>query len=641
MTSTEAQLELFDQLSPYEGVDVEYKSAKGGLPRDLWETYSAFANTDGGTIWLGIAQREGHLEPHGLDNVEKLLTDFWNTVNNRDKVSCNLLSERSVQRVPLPASSGREVVCIQVPRADRRQRPVYVGHHPLSGTFRRNHEGDYRCTEDEVRRMFADRPEHAADGRVVEHFEWTDLDLESIRQFRSLFAAARPGHPWIADTDQDLLLKLGALQRDRPSGRLGVTVAGLLMFGKHLAITAPEAVPGFHVDYRERFSDDPAIRWTDRLTSDGTWEANLFQFYRRVTVLLSTGPGVKQPFQRDPEGYRRQVTPVHEALQEALVNALIHADYSGQGGIVIDRYVDRLEFSNPGTLLVSREQLQRGGISECRNKSLQKMFQILGVGDRAGSGIDKIRSSWDAQHWQSPLLGETRGPERVRLVLPMISTLPGEAVESLRALFGPELEALSPDELQVLVAAELESHVTNQRLQDMISMHRADITVLLRGLVRRGFLLQEGIGRGTRYQLPTRGPSTPAKDPDSPAKGPNSPAKDPDSPAKGPNSPAKDPDSPAKTSVSAEEAEDPDLLRIAEPVRTSRRAARETVRKAILDLCTGRYLTLPQIGALLKRRPAHLRDDYVTPMTRDGELELRYPDTPNRPDQAYRRAEGR
>ncbi len=61
------QLNLFNNLDFFEGVDVEYKAARGGLPRDLWETYGAFANTDGGTIWLGITQRAGALDLHGVN----------------------------------------------------------------------------------------------------------------------------------------------------------------------------------------------------------------------------------------------------------------------------------------------------------------------------------------------------------------------------------------------------------------------------------------------------------------------------------------------------------------------------------------------------------------------------------------------
>ena len=430
------QRQLFDDLRYYEGTDVEYKGGRGGLPRSLWETYSAFANTEGGTLWLGISQKASGLDVHGVEDAMRLVTDFWNTVNNRTKVSRNLLKSADVTMVPLEDAPGHSLVRISVPRANRRERPVFLGSDPFRGTYRRNHEGDYVCTEEEVRRMFADQSEEPPDSRILADFGMDDLHGESIKQFRNRFSSREPNHPWLLDDDTGLLNKLGGWRTDRATGRAGLTLAGLLMFGKGEAIVAPESLPGFQLDYRERLSDDPSIRWTDRVTLDGTWEGNLFQFYQRVVQKLSGGPGIKVPFQRDEGGYRQASTAVHEALQEALVNALIHADYAGQGGIVIDRYADRFEFSNPGTLLLSREQLLRGGVSECRNKSLQKMFQMLGVGDKAGSGIDKIRSSWAAQQWRSPSIQETLRPDRVRLTLPMVSLLPEEVLDSLRSRFG-------------------------------------------------------------------------------------------------------------------------------------------------------------------------------------------------------------
>lgn len=631
MNTTEQQLELFDQLSYYEGADVEYKAARGGLPGSLWETYSAFANTDGGTIWLGISQTDGILDPHGVDDADRLLSDLWSGANNREKVSCNLLQSPDVTVVPLP-DSIRPLIAIRVPRASRRERPVYVGPHPFRGTYRRNFEGDYRCTEDEVRRMFADQSDESADSRILTGFMRSDLHPESIRQFRNRFASRTPDHAWLREDEEGLLTRLGALRHDRTANVLGVTVAGLLMFGRTEAITAPEAIAGFHVDYRERFSEDPAVRWTDRLTADGTWEANVFQFYQQVIVKLSTGPGIKQPFQRDAEGYRRQVTPVHEALQEALVNALIHADYSGQGGIVIDRYQDRLVFSNPGTLLVSREQLFSGGISECRNKSLQKMFQMLGVGDKAGSGIDKIRTSWAAQHWLSPQLRETRRPDRVQLVLPMVSTLPSETMDRLRRRFGMEFEALGPDEVQALVAAEVEGEITNQRLQEMLSLHRSDITRLLRALVRQGLLSSDGVGRGTRYhpvQQTHEADEIRVTVPSPPNLAPSSPDLDPTLPDLGPSPPDLGP-------LAGGADLDPLLVQIARPVREAGKAPAQLVRRTILQLCQGRFLTLRELSTLLNRQPESLRDAYVRNMLSDGLLELRFPDRPSHRDQAYR-----
>jgi len=626
------QLNLFDELSFFEGIDVEYKSAKGGLPADLWETYSAFANTEGGTLWLGVAQKNGRLDVHGLGDPEKLVSDFWNTVNNRSKVSANLLTAGDVEIVQLPDSAVR-VVRIRVPRADRRQRPIFLGPDPFRGTFRRNYEGDYRCTEAEVRRMFADQSDEPADSRILDGFSLDDLHAESLRQFRNRFASIRPGHAWLAEDDAGLLQKLGGWRRDRASKREGLTVAGLLMFGREQAIRDPAAVPGFHLDYRERFSDDPAERWTDRLTLDGSWEGNVFQFYQKVMFKLSSGPGIKRPFQTDAEGYRVAGTPVGEALQEALVNALIHADYAGQGGIVIDRYMDRLVFSNPGSLLVSREQLLQGGVSECRNKSLQQMFQMLGAGDKAGSGIDKIRSSWLAQRWQSPGLRETHRPDRVVLELPMMSTLPEGVLEELRERFGERFENLSGDEVQALVTARVEGEITNQRLQDMLALHRVDITQMLRGLVRQGLLEAEGVGRGTRYAV--------AGDDAAEANTVVFPAAPPVSEGTPPVSDGAPPVSAGAPPVSEGQGNSFRLLSaLAEPVRKQQRARPELVRSVILTLCAEEFLTLQQLASLLGRSAEKLHERSVAPLVRENLLRLRFPDTPNHPEQAYRTRTG-
>jgi ATP-dependent DNA helicase RecG len=612
---TEQQLQLCDDLNYYEGIDVEYKAAKGGLPRDLWETYAAFANTDGGTLWLGITQRNGALEVHGVTDPERLVQDFWNTINNRSKVNRNLLAAGNVSIVPLDDRPGHALVRIEVPRAGRRERPVFIGTDPFHGTFRRNAEGDYRCREDEVRRMFADQAEEPPDSRILKGFSFDDINLDSLRQFRNRFISRDPNHPWHREDDLGLLTKLQGWRRDRVSGAEGLTVAGLLMFGKTEAIRAPEAVPGFHLDYRERLSDDPAIRWTDRLTLDGTWEGNLFQFYQRVILKLGAGPGIKSPFQTDAEGYRQAGSRVHEALQEALVNALIHADYSGQGGIVIDRYPNRFEFSNPGTLLVSREQILRGSVSECRNKSLQLMFQMLGVGDKAGSGIDKIRQSWAAEHWQSPGLQESLRPDRVQLMLPMVSMLPEATLVELRARFGDAFEQLDRNEVQTVVAAALEDDVSNQRLQEILPLHRVDITKLLQGLVRKGLLVPEGIGRGTHYALPE------VAEPE--ANGGSSLANGGSSLANGGSSLAN-----GGSSLAGRDA--------VEHVRTSRRAPAEVVEQAILVLCEGDFRTPSELALALKRGAKRLKDVYLPPLVARGVLEPRFPDKPTHRNQAYR-----
>ena len=295
-----------------------------------------------------------------------------------------------------------------------------------------------------------------------------------------------------------------------------------------------------------------------------------------------------------------------------MVNALIHADYAGQGGIVIDRWPDRLEFSNPGTLLISREQLVRGGVSECRNKSLQLMFQMLGAGDKAGSGIDKIRSSWAAEHWQSPVLRESLRPDRVILELPMISLLPEGVLAELRQRFGSGFNGLSGDEVQAVVTAQVEGSVTNQRLQGMLTTHRVDITRMLGGLVQQGFLTSDGIGRGTRYFVASEA-TPPVSAPTPPVSAPTPPV------------------NPATPPVSTAP-----LNALVSRIRSTQRVKSDLMRQAIEAVCAEDYLTAQQIANVLGRSKKRLQDEFLGPMCALGLLIMRFPDTPNHKQQAYR-----
>lgn len=609
------QLELFSPLAPSaEGVDTEFKSARGGLPGSFWETYSAMANTHGGTIVLGVAERGGELVREGVADAAQLRTVLWNQLNDRHKVSRNLLADGDVRTFE---QDGRQFLLVQVPRAARRERPVYVGLNPLTGTYRRAEEGDYRCSDDEVRRMLADQADAPADAQLVEHFGVGDFDPETVKQYRNRFASRDPDHPWLSENDVGLLVKLGALKRDRASGLDGATVAGLLMFGTFGALR--EALPAYHVDYRERLSADPVVRWTDRLVPDGTWESNLFQFFQRVVQRLSAD--FKIPFQLDRALYRKDDTIVHEALREAVVNALIHADYRGQGGIVIERHADRIELSNPGSLLVSREQLLRGSVSECRNKGLQLMFQMIGGGEKAGSGMDRIRAGWRAQHWRSPKIEETLQPDRVRLVLPMVSLIPEEVEAELRQRFGERFAALDATGVQAVVTARIEGSVTNGRMQEITAGHPKDITTVLQSLVREGLLEQLNQRRWASYRLAA----------DSPQSSPQSPADSPQTPSDSPQTRAHSPQSEGDLLPELQA-----LLPVAEAARSRKRLRGDEMRAVIERLCRDRWLTAAQIAALVSRDAEKLQSRFLTAMVREGRLRLRHPHVPNRPDQAYR-----
>lgn len=309
--------------------------------------------------------------------------------------------------------SGSFLLVFDIPRAAYDIRPVYLTLSPFGHTYKRKHEGDYLCTDDEVRQMFSDANnlKHSADSRILQGYTIDDIDLQTLHQYRRSYNSRHENHPWSEVDDMKFLENIGAFRKNRTEGKEGFTVAGMLMFGKTNSITDQECCPYFFPDYRERLSDDPKIRWTNRIYPDGTWEANLYQFFTRVLPLMQHALPI--PFKLDDNQQRVDKTTAHTSLREAFANTLIHAVYTTMENVVIDRYPDRIVMSNPGSMLVSMEDFYAGNHSVCRNPLLQKMFIFIGVGEKAGSGADTIVKGWKDNGWALPAIKEQVVPDRV------------------------------------------------------------------------------------------------------------------------------------------------------------------------------------------------------------------------------------
>ena len=598
-----------------ESFDLEFKSAKGGFPRSFWESYSSFANTEGGTIVLGVAEKDDICYYDGLPEMvmRKYKEDFWNQVNNKEKVSSNLLLESDVQLVEVHADIF--LLLVMVPKADYRIRPVYVGPDPMKGSYKRCSTGDYKCTPDEVRRMLADSFPEKPDSRILEGFSLEDLDALSIKQYRQLLSSAKPGHPFLTLEDKDLLTKLGGWKKDRRTKKEGLTVAGLLMFGKTECIT--EVFPDYHLDYQE--ISDTEERWSDRVYPDGTWEVNLFQFFHLVWPKISRT--LPKSFKL-MKGQRRDESVIHEALREALANALIHTDYSGLGGIVIKKYVDYFLFSNPGSLLISLAQYYRGGISIPRNCSIQTMFLLLGYGEKAGSGSVRIMNAWEGAHWRKPLLHLETYPERVELYLNMEQLLPQKSLDKLVSIFGKDVLNLYGDGLIALTTAEMEGCVSNTRLQQLVNKHSSEISQLLKDLCNEGFLNPENKGRWTVYRLRGSLDSTGTQKSFLFGKVDTSDRKVDTSDRKVDTSDRKVDTSDRKVDTS--EKSKPKHLNF------------EDLKAQILDFCSEEYKSADEIAVFMERDLKYLKNKILPSLFNEDCLERLYPTIPNHPNQAYR-----
>ena len=145
---------------------------------------------------------------------------------------------------------------IQIPAADRHDKPVYVGTDPMKGTYRRDYEGDFLCTEASVRAMFADQRDKSIDSEVLEDMELDALNMETVKGYRVLFEQLHEGHPWNKLMKDEFLIKLKAAAKNK-KGEVSPTVAGILMFGDADRIT--DVFPDYFLDYREE-CDEKGVR---------------------------------------------------------------------------------------------------------------------------------------------------------------------------------------------------------------------------------------------------------------------------------------------------------------------------------------------------------------------------------------------
>lgn len=381
---------------------LEVKAAREGLPRSLWETYSAFANTDGGTILLGVEEdSHGRLSVCGVNEPESLVKVLWDDLNNPSCVNVNLLTDNDVT---IDVDAGASYIAIEVPRAPRQDRPVYICNNLASGSFRRNGEGDYHCTSEELKALVRDGGEEI-DRLVLEEFELGSLCEETVASYRNAFQALRQNHPWNRLADSDFLMRIGAIGRGRCTHRLHPTRAGLLMFGYEYEIA--REYPSYLLDYRTCLGDR---RWDDRIASmDGTWSGNVYDFWRKV--YMKVVEGLPKPFALGPDMHRLEDTPMHAALREGLANMLVHADYYGRRGCVALREPGRITFSNPGSLRMSCDVALQGGTSDPRNATLMRMFNLVGIGERIGSGFDVMRAACTWAELPQPMLKESYNPD--------------------------------------------------------------------------------------------------------------------------------------------------------------------------------------------------------------------------------------
>lgn len=373
------------ELEP-EGKHIEYKAAATEIPKDLWETYSAFANTKGGIITLGVSEKKKRrLEVTGVTNPEKRVEEFWKLVTNPSKVSANLLQESDVEIKNL---NGKKVIDINVPEAQYSQKPIYIKGHKEE-CYKRIGEEDKKATEEEYRYMVVNSHDDI-DNILIDGYWIDDLNTKDVLHYKHLLIENTSNEKYLDMSNEDFLKEIGVLKKDRQSSNnvYKLTIGGLLFFGKYNSII--DYYPHFQLDYFRK-KTTVSTDWIDRISSgDMDYpELNVYSFYLRVIEKLTQS--IESKFELTSDLTRESfLSDMSVALREALINSLMHAYYASPEPIKITAYDDYYEFFNPGDMRVSKEEFIHGGTSRVRNSTISILFRRNGYAERAGSGGPRI-----------------------------------------------------------------------------------------------------------------------------------------------------------------------------------------------------------------------------------------------------------
>ncbi len=381
--------ELIRRLKLPEWDDFEAKEAGKDLPKDIWKTVSAFSNTNGGVIVLGVKDLgKGGLEVTGVENVDKIQNDFITTLRS-GKFNIQLSSKGRLFTI-----EGRKVITFRLPPMSRQAKPIYYNE-DIRNTYIRQGATNQKASKNEIGRMLREASEFSSDSMLVAGTGIKEIDRETLRAYLRYLEIQNQEHPFLALKDIQVLEKCGAMKEET------LTMAGLLLFGKQEAIVSRFPAYGLSIFRMSAMSGSTAAdrRWEDRKI----YEENLIQTFFAAMDYLKKHVAV--PFKMSADGVSRtENVPQVIAIREALVNLLVHRDYFDNGQAAIRIHDDRIVFRNPGAAPFPIEEILGGCESVPRNPNIARVFRLPGWAEIAGSGMMKIFDNWQAAGYVPPVI---------------------------------------------------------------------------------------------------------------------------------------------------------------------------------------------------------------------------------------------
>lgn len=463
-----------------EKYSVELKKATE-LPNSFWESYSAFCNTSGGWIVLGVVEGTPHNEIVGVGNCQKTLTSLWDQLSNPNKVSFRIVDNEDVNTYTI---DGKQIIIVHVKEVAESMKPVHISG-KLENSWIRTGDGDRRTTKEEIA-TFNRNAQPGYDNLPADKFTLNDLDLDSIITYKERVNKRYPKKGFIKMSNEEFLVEIGACYEDRNTQELKIKRGTLLFLGKVNAIK--ELFPHYHLDFFNRRGNNP--RWIDRVSDDepSDYEMNIYNFYNivyeKIKLLL------QESFVMDDTQARVPISDFDESIRECLVNCLAHADYiQGYPSTKIDAYDGWFSFINPGKMLVSMKQFIVGGDSRPRNEIIMKLFRLLGVSERQGFGGPLI--------YKTALKNDYRCPE-------IITDLEHTEVKVWNIDLADAYPGLSEEDKTILrfIIKRNKAQSVNT-IRKALNMSEYKVRKCIQNLEREELICKIGNGSSTKYSIKT------------------------------------------------------------------------------------------------------------------------------------------
>lgn len=465
-----------------EGSNIELKKAKNQVPKSFWETYSAFANTDGGIVIFGIDEKSK--EVTGVTNAYKLREDLFNSLNNPNKVSKNIISNQDIKIVKL--ENEMELLIITIPEAPYYFKPIYLNGDPREA-YERLGEGDRKLSDEKYKALIVGA-KRETDNELLKNYDLDDLDTNTLEMYRKELYEKSNNEKYKDIDFREMLIELGAMRKDRQgTNEYLLTTGGLLFFGKYTAIT--DRFPGFQLDYFEKESSLDTD-WLDRVsTGDMEYsELNVYKFFKIVLGKLNLT--IKDTFILEEESKTRlpYKTDLLTSVKEALVNALMHSYYDSDKPIKIMAYRDYYEFVNPGKMRVTVEEFIHGGTSDIRNHTMSSIMRRIGISEKAGSGGPRI---FDVA-------------EKYRLKLPEVfRDQYGTSLRIWKVDLEKIIEKYPSPQKEILLYLIKHQSISRGEAEKNLSIENYQFRLAINTLLEEEMIDVSGRGRSTRYVLKT------------------------------------------------------------------------------------------------------------------------------------------